>query len=289
MKKSLRLSHVLEIIGALGKASPKDIQGRLAVRLGADQDEAFQRAVYRDLKELGDDGRVLVKAFTPDGEELSPEKWDETKHFRLEYSLVASDSEQIPGWKILDESGMQLITANKSMGWKAKLGAQTEVAGHFSLFIQGKASRWVALQLPIDQLPAKIIFARSGDQLANPRVLKEQTGEVFGLRAALLLTSEPTMSRNEPGRKPGHAVLTLTSNGEIKLKDFGSSNGTFTAATSERTIDDLVGNDSTRTQQIDSPLTKVSWAPLSTGEQTLSNPAFVRLGSFTIALILKPL
>jgi hypothetical protein len=279
----------MEAIESLGKASPRDIHLRVAARCDVDaHNEAFVRSVYRDLKQLADEGRLHVRAYAPDGTEIEPEKWDETKNFRLEYSLSEVDS-QIAGWKLLDEIGSRVFPGSKTMGWKVCGAGQAAFTDHVSLLFKGKSSRCSALQLPISQLPAKVLFVRTGEILSDVQALKRQVAEVIGLKATIFMCSDPTVSRFEPGQRMGHALLTITRTGELECKDLGSFNGTFFAPISESEIHELARNESAlATQKLrDEPFADLAFSAVSSKATPLSNPTVLRLGSFSIGIVLK--
>lgn len=120
VSKSMRLIHVLETVADLRLAIPSEVLQRVAIRTGSDpNDSNLKRNVYRDLRELSDQGRLCVKYLTPDGSEISPDEADTHKNIRIEYTLPENTAAKIQGSGLIEELGGAFVpSALRSLNWR---------------------------------------------------------------------------------------------------------------------------------------------------------------------------
>ena len=222
MSKSLRIINILQVIEALGRGTPKEIQIRTAARLNEDPDDPnFKRNIYRDLKELTDQGKLTAYYSSPDGAPLDFEDGEPDKNVRIEYCLTDLDDHgKILGWKLLKAAGFEFEKGPQSaISWKATNPAQWDSEkAHFQLLYQEPNGKILSLSVPWEDRPFQLIIGRQSDKkLLSP----------LPQRASYLYVSEPTVSRNDGKSRLGHCQISATKDGSILIADLKSSSGTF--------------------------------------------------------------
>ena len=290
ISKNLRLNTVFETLEAMGSGLPIDICQRVALRLGAVQDKAFIRAVYRDLKQLADEGRIIAEVFAPDGSRLSEERAEESKNIRIEYRLCDTQASSIPGWKTLLNVGGRIIPPARKMGWKLSYATKMSQTGHFSLLFQGIAGRIAILQLPQAEFSARILFCRESEMDPLPPNFQELITQRFGLRTLAFVCPNQSVSRGNSIGKMGHAALSINREGQMSLEDFSSKTGTQFAQQSDEILSLAIGayvNDETAPIEQNPFETKSAWQAVRERSLVLPNAAVIQLGTFRFAVLNK--
>ncbi|MES3037509.1 MAG: hypothetical protein V4736_06340 [Bdellovibrionota bacterium] len=230
MSKSLRIIHVLEILQKLGRASPKEIQEKVALRMSKEAgDASFMRTIYRDLKELTDQGRLKAYYFSPDGAPLDSVDEDSLKNVRIEYGIAAPGAEDnISGGNLLESAGVNFITSKEMRPlWKARhIHSEFDLEKHFTILIQESTRLTLALQTSLEDIPCRIIIGRNSEPFLDRATCLKTIKESHGLRASYLFSDNPSISRFVPGQKLGHCLISVDRNGKIGLQDLGSTSGT---------------------------------------------------------------
>jgi len=289
LSKSQRLLYILEAVESLGVAVPATVLAKVAGRLSLSVNDAnLKRAVYRDLKSLADGGRLAVRMLTAEGLEIDPDHWQEHKNLRTEYRLAA-DAEVIgvQGMGLIQELGGEFVPAARKMSWSFQPIQNLKLAGHLCLIMQGQSGRLLALQLPVSELPCKILISRVSDSRFDHALLSQEIQEQFGLRTACFFTWDASVSRHLLGQRPGHALLTVQQDSTLQLEDLNSSTGTSYGALEAQAIPLLLERQlSSQTQpEGANPLRgQLDLQPVKGVAAKLPGSAVVQFGSFRLLL-----
>lgn len=101
----MRVLKVLEIVARLKRATPEDVMRSLASSLALGEiSDGFRRSIYRDLKELAHDGRIVANHFSPDGAEIDVNLLEHFSNIRVEYSIPNGNS-SARGAGLLEKAG----------------------------------------------------------------------------------------------------------------------------------------------------------------------------------------
>jgi hypothetical protein len=288
--KNHRLTLVLDTVSKMGSGMPADICVRIAQRMGVDgKDPAFVRAIYRDLKQLADEGRLTADFFSPSGERLEPAAAETAKNVRVEYKLAADQAVAIPGWKTLHDFGGRLIPSSRQMGWKISFASESTAGKHFSFLFQVHGGQWAVLQLPANEFPAKIVFCRESELEPLPANYGKTVSDRQGVRTLVFACPDPSVSRGSLDRV-GHAVLTIDHAGGLTLQDLGSKTGTHFAPCSDTFLEESL---SAKTSQATVPLglnpfeKEASWEKAGNGPTAIPVAAMIRFGAYRAAVLVK--
>lgn len=290
LKKRDRLKLIIETMQRLGQANPKEIIQRVAVASDSDAtDAAFVRNIYRDLKDLADEGHLTARYFNADGAELPPEEWNQNSNTRIEYSLTGDPAANVRGFAILKQANCALVPLTKSMEWNVTLATQLKAAGKLNILFRIRPGEWGAIQLALDQFPAKFVVGRSDDFAVDARVYADEAKEIFGTRTAILMTSDLTVSRIELPARQGHALLTAGRDTTVRLTDLNSKSGTSWAELSFDQIRSIIQparTTATLPLSADPFEADLNWQPCN-GEP-LPACACVRVGTLRFLIFAQP-
>jgi len=291
ISKNQRMNLVIETIKTLGTGTAGDVHARVAKRQGIDvQDSAFIRSIYRDLKQLADEGRLIADIYAPDGTKIDPEQAEKAKNIRIEYRLPDSPEEQIPGWKIVRDAGGKLVPPRRDLKWKASFLNNTSADGNFSLFFRSLNGRWVVIQLALAELPAKILFCREDESDPLTHNYGDLVAESFGLRTLTVVCADPSVSRGKESKRLGHAILTIDRDANIHLQDLGSKTGTYFAECPQELLVEVfkVPTSGMTMPAFTNPFElPVDWTTVEETDVTVPQSAILRLGSYRIAILKK--
>jgi hypothetical protein len=276
LTKSHRLILILEVIEPLKVATPAQVLASVAKRSQSDPDDPnLRRAVYRDLSELADQGRLLARYLMPDGSEITPDQAEEHRNLRIEYRLPESGGDQIPGIGVLEKMGGGFLRpALKSMGWRFSPVENISLAKNLSLLFRYGHGKTAAIQLSLEQAPASLLLTRPPDGHKNFKPLAQEIERTYGARTAALLCWDPSVSRSDLNTRLGHCLLSLESSLKLEIQDLKSSSGTYISALPDNYLEMvqkwLALQNSSKTQpnelnpfQISLPHTPVPNSPLT--------------------------
>jgi hypothetical protein len=215
----------MKILGNRGRASPEDISLDLAAAANVDAgDASFKRNVYRDLKELADEGQVQVSYTLPDGSEVSEDDIDKYKNIRVQY-FVASEQSDIRGAKRVAHYGgaFERSTATK-LDWSIAEELPAKPSVCFTCLTP--ASTRFTISVGATHLPIILLVSRlpDSDEFRPPFGAIE---EKYGYRTAVFYTWENTVSRPVKGTRLCHASVSVRKDLTVTVTDLGSSTGTF--------------------------------------------------------------
>ncbi len=280
--------YVWEAVSTLGRTSPDAIIKVVASRLGVDADStSFQRTIQRDLKHLSDTGDLGVEYFAPDGAKISPDQESSFTNLRVEY-FAANSGGSIPGGKLLAKAKCHLITPRRPMRWSVNDSAVGAVIGTYSFEFETQGGQGISLCIDQDDRPFKLIVARNPESPElTPTV--SYIEEKYGLRAAVLLVSEKSISRIKEKERDGHVLIEARSDFmALYVKDLNSSTGSYFAPASWDEIQALRELGSSENTQSGSahPLRRErQWARLTNQAVKMEAPFFLRLGDINTLMV----
>lgn len=246
MNKSLRILQILEVVKALGRSTPKTIETRIALRMGADTNsDNLLRTIYRDLKELTDQGLLQAHYFLPDGTSATEEEAETARNVRIEYSLNAESGDGvIQGFNLLAANGFRFVTdANNTYEWKCvHLNSPAQLQNQFSIVVRDLQGGFLALQTPADQLPMTVVLGRPMQRVEDTTQLMISLREKFTKRVCYLFCPDASISRLVPNKKWGHCEIAVDGGGTIKVTDFNSSTGSHCTELPFDNLHDLILN-----------------------------------------------
>jgi hypothetical protein len=290
--KTARVMSVWEVVVEAGQATPIEIHQRVSSRLGVPFDDPnFKRNIYRDLKQLADQGRLKVKYFSPSGEEIVPDDAENLKNTRIEYCAGEWKVDQISGHRILEDSSFQFVKPTAlSMDWRVRLLQKTtDLDGSISLIVRGPSGKTFAFQLPADEIPAKIVVGRKTEKELEQHLLGDDLQEAFGRRTCALFSPDASVSRALRGTRLGHALLSVTSQRELSIQDLGSSSGTHWNSLRQEQLDEFVAQlvtERTISDVVDPFADSMAWNLVPPNGTNVKGPAIVKMGSLKIVVVL---
>lgn len=232
----MRILKVLEIVARLKRATPEDVMRSLASSLAIGEiSDSFRRSIYRDLKELAHDGRLIATHFSPDGAEIDVDLLEHFSNIRVEYSIPHSNS-VARGAGLLEKAGGSFRAISPLIqSWAIEQPTLSLKKGFTHLFFETAEFSFLCLKVRNDELPVSILVARRSDELdaLDARLLKEK----FGQRLGVLSLNHRTLSGYGAEKRAGHALITLSADGKVTVTDLNSSNG---SAASDASDDFLV-------------------------------------------------
>lgn len=289
--KRIRLLYVMEAMDRLKVATPRDILTQLSQQFNLSEEDAnFKRSIYRDLKNLAEQGKLHVRTLAADGVELPPEEWDESKNIRLEYSIHGQESSFV-GIGLIEEMGAQIILPQKrKLNFRVSSLHKANLERNLNLIFKGHLGKILTLQLPQEDFPARLLILRSHHEETDHKRFIAEIEERFGFRTAVLFVPDPTVSRYQAGVRAGHALITIDHKRVLTVSDFASSSGSKWSNLDKSEIEALLN-----TQQSKSTIAP-SESPLEneglvmqdfSNEVTLSNNTIVNFGKFRILIVIS--
>lgn len=238
ISKPMRILKVLEIVARLKRATPEDVMRSLANSLAISEiTDGFKRSIYRDLKELAHDGRLMATHFSPDGAEIDVDLLEHFSNIRVEYSIPHSDS-VARGAGLLEKAGGCFRAVSPLVqSWAIEQPVPNLKKGFTHLFFETAEFAFLCLKVRNDELPVSILVARRSDELdaLDPRFLKEK----FGQRLGVLSLNHRTLSGYSAEKRAGHALITLSADGKVTVTDLNSSNGSAVSDAGEDFLADI--------------------------------------------------
>ncbi|MCB0383863.1 MAG: hypothetical protein KDD43_00615 [Bdellovibrionales bacterium] len=287
LSKAGRMLLVWEAVKMLGRATPDDVFKSVARQMDIPfDDKNFRRNIYRDLRTFSDSGQLGVEYFTPDGAPISPDEEASFANVRVEY-FIQEAQESVTGHGLLEERGGSFIpSGQRKIKWRIQLFEQSSLDGHISFIFEGRDHLFLTLQVPIDELPIKILVARDPGA-EDKRPPREVLDEILGLRYGVLYLNNRTLSRPEGTGKVGHALIEVTKTGKtVRITDLGSKSGTHWAPSTTEFIEELKNHgaqDATLNPNSSLMGQNIAWIKLKAGE-TQDLPVFILMGGFPMVV-----
>lgn len=285
LSKAGRMLLVWEAVKSLGRAAPDDVLRSVARQMDIPVDDKnFRRNIYRDLKGFSETGQLQVEYFTPDGTLIPPDEESNFANLRVEY-FVPEAQEQVQGHGLLKERGGYFAPSlQRRIKWRIQFLEGAGFDGHISFAFETNDHLFLTLQVPIDELPVKLLIARNPGSLDKHPPTKV-LDEILGLRYGVLYLNNRTLSRPDTGTKVGHALIEVGREGDsVRITDLGSKSGTYWAPSSKGFLEELKSHstqDATLNPGSSLSSQNIAWIKLQPGEK-YPLPVFVRLGGFPL-------
>ena len=221
--KSKRIECLRQVMKRWGRLSKKQIDAHLAAQLGVDE-KHLARALYRDLEELVNNSELLVDHYSRDGEKLEEYDPETNRNIVAEWYYPGHEG-QVIGHAALSKAGGE-FSSPRILLRDFKIGSPktspdfNAIHIYFS-FLQSS----FCLSVNLDVLPVSIVVGRILPSTSS-KIPIEEIREIFGKRAAILLTPVPNMTASRNINEPGHFIVEMKEPGQISVRDLGSTNGT---------------------------------------------------------------
>ncbi len=219
-----RVECLLDVIKRWGRLDKNEIDQKVAVSLNVSIDE-IQRALYRDLSELTENGQLLMFGETSSGDIIKDIDKAEHKNFKSFWCLPENSPFEIMGLSKLrqydgDFYSNELIYKSFKISELTSLNLdKIKNALIFSLGI-----KTLALIYDPEITPFSILVTRKGSENSSfyPEIFSK-----LGSRTAILSLPEEKISGIKKGNILGHAVLSFKGKGVLNILDNSSTNGTY--------------------------------------------------------------
>lgn len=231
--KTIRIQALLDLLGRWGRLDKTAITHHLENLLSESfSNPAGARAIYRDLQDLVEDGRIAVDYYTRDG--VLIEDYDPDKHKNVScFWYIPSQEGMVPGAGVLETLNSSLYVPNllKNDVSLQSGSSQPDPRNRHIYFLIG--TTYLCLKISFNAFPFKIIVSRTHGNLTNEEI--ECVANNFGKRCMILKLPYPKLSSYKSVDKLGHCILKFDTEEEFRVEDFKSTNGTilFPLKTSE--------------------------------------------------------
>ncbi len=288
--KASRMLQVYEVLKRKGRCTADDIATGVALALDIDSgDKNFRRTIYRDLKEFTIDNTIQVEYFTPDGIKIEPGEEDNYKNIRAEYFLMGSESLIMGGGLVQNIGGLFYPARLGAVNWQIRNVNKGFIANMFHLTFATVQHPLLALCIPKDEIPAKVIFGRPS-QADTYRPTEQYLESQYGRRAALFYYPERTLSRPKEGGPDGHGIVEWIDEDHVHMKDLGSSTGCYWAPANPDDESQFLATWDNHTADSTVELArhplriKRDWQPIDETGIQLKTPVYGRFGDFNFYL-----
>lgn len=223
--------------------------------------EKIARALYRDLDELVNAGEVQDFRFTAGGEPIEGYDPEIHKNTTCQWALVSETRDVLGSGPLLD-AGCQIYVTD-SLQDDVVVTVNPGIEGTQRLrFIFSHNAKLFCIAVNRDALPLMLIVGRreigrsaqSAPPIANSRRLID------------LRIPRPGLSAYKSEEQPGHFSVSVDKNGDCKIEDYGSKNGTTFAELNSHEAEELLSN----IANIQNKTVTRSWGSLAEGERSLS-------------------
>ncbi|NQZ00245.1 MAG: hypothetical protein HRT45_06205 [Bdellovibrionales bacterium] len=229
---------------------------------------------------------IGVEYHLPSGEIVEPGREGEHKYIKAQYFSYTSDT-RIPGGGLLAPYDMIFLRQRQNVvNWSVSDLENGFISRSICLVVSVSPYKFLSLNLSIDDLPAKLLIARSSG-LSDVAPFVAQAESELGLRASSLMVPDKSVSRGGSADRLGHCILNFTGDAEsYEFRDLASSSGSLFAdatAEDENSLQLLTGQEETFRSSSVSPFeTERNWQNLGDEPISLKYPSFVRAGNFKI-------
>jgi hypothetical protein len=235
-KIETRIRYILEVIERHDRVSVSRIVEEVARHMGIKlPNKNFRRCIERDIENLENEPapqRIGCLYFKANGEEISWEERRKYKNIRKE-CYFRNSKHHIRGFHLLKEHLIQFYSQQGPLPEWSVSDFKLPIKKKHLLFVFNTHKSFIALHIPMDDIPLKLIVGRKVEASLIPGILTEI--RKFHHKASLLLLPDPAISRPVLGKRLGHAMFEFNKNPhEIKITDFRSTNATYYQATELR-------------------------------------------------------
>lgn len=222
--KRHRLTKLIKIVNSLGKALPQEIMMRYkGDELEAGQDDQLKRSIYRDLKELADEGSIEAQYFLPEGKEISEEEIEKFRNIRV-YYCSKGEIENIPGYNLIAAVGGRILNLQKdSLSWRISESVNSKNMVWVSFY--SPFSKLIHIGLPKECLPATLLVTRFERDILPADV--RQIEQRFGYKTAIFSCWDQNISRPNATNRVCHCAIQMRRDISVNVIDDQSSTKTY--------------------------------------------------------------
>lgn len=303
ISKIKRLILVKEIMDKKGFATVDQVVESFCAMSGENNNSKTKGIIRRDLESLCNDIHHIEKRyFTPDGEEILPEKESEYKNTRVQYRLLGKNSE-VCGENNLRDFGGYIISPSKNfLEWKIQDLSSNYEKKHLSFSMRLNKGGYLSLSIKKNDLPLKLIIGRKNGSKV-PVIQDIQAS--FGKRTSLLLLDEAGIERVFENTKFGHCVIEFGENAEkVKIRDLDSELGTYVShfrrttayqknfePTNDLELNNILYQASREISEVKVPQIEPfslnrKWKKVGDTPVNLETPCYIRVGKFSFYISL---
>lgn len=233
-KAEVRYRAIFDLLQRHGRlAVPRIIEG-VASHLQLEVTPNFKRLIERDLEYLESSypPRIGFLYFDSQGDEIPFDDRENFKNKRKE-CFLKDGQYHIVGGGLLKEHLIEFHSQKISTPQWSVTDFKKPIKKDQLLFVFNIDRSHLALHVPIDELPLKLIVARKLESKYLAKIVEEV--HKYHPRASLLLLPDSSISRWLPGERLGHVIFEFQRNPyEVKITDLKSTNGTYYQATELR-------------------------------------------------------
>lgn len=203
ISKSIRMQAIVEMLDRAGILDKQAINQRLASHFSIDPKE-IERAVYRDLTELVEIGKIKVCSQNSLGQMVNPELED-VKNFKNFWFTDKHSPFAVSGSGYLDNVGASLISHDSLQSY-IKCRQCTKTDKYFPQILLHSSTSDVGLFLDKEITPLKIYLARKEE---SSKEFESKFFKKFTKRSIILQLSDNSFSRykGDAEKELNHLVI----------------------------------------------------------------------------------
>lgn len=275
--KRHRLIKLNKIVNSLGKALPQEIMMKYkGEELEAGQDDLLRRNIYRDLKELADEGAIEAQYFLPEGKEISEDEAEKFRNLRV-YYCSKGGTKNIPGYNLIESAGGRIFNIQRdSLSWRVSEAINSENMVWVSFY--SPFSKIIHLGLSRINLPANLLVTRLKHDI-HPADLK-RIEQRFGYKTTIFSCWDQNISRPNTTQRVCHCALQIRRDLSVNLIDDHSSTKTYFRYPLADEVRQFLRAKEGSTGSIAKLLASKEEYEQITNQKTLHLPAMVTAGKF---------
>lgn len=224
-----RIQHILDLFRVHKCLGKPELDSALAAVTGIPV-KNLKQSTYRDLRWLGDNGRLAVRHKLADGTKLKDGEETDSGPYKSEWYLPEA-TPQFIGSGLISNSGAEIYYSSSLNGMFRVLDTGAgQIEPENCINLEGRLnSHLICLSVDADALPFSIIIGRVTDKdRKNSNMVFEQVEEQFGQRTIYLHLQIDAISSFKGPHRAGHCAIIF---GEVKneatIINLGSTNPTL--------------------------------------------------------------
>lgn len=215
----------MDVLERWGRLDKNQITSLVASQIDEEpKSEAFERAIYRDLKDLVEDQRVEVDYFTRDGALIDDYDPEVHKNVYCQWYLTGAEGHVSGSGHLKSLNGLfhapKLIKNDISI----ITGNSQADPRHRQIYFQ-IGETFLSIKISFQALPFKVIVGRVHGEITKKEI--DIITKSFGLRACILKLPSPKLSSFKENISSGHYLIEFESENSLAVTDLDSSNGTY--------------------------------------------------------------
>lgn len=278
-KKRQRIQKILQIVNDLGKALPQEIMNRYYGSDTADDvNESLKRSIYRDLKELADEGSIEAQYFLPNGAEIDLDEIENFKNIRVFY--CSNDSQHTTfGQNLIERAGGAFLCSQKS-GLKWTISEKMNAQGKIWISFFTPISKRLHISVAKDNLPVTLLITRAEQHELSAKEVS-MIEQRFGYMFAVFSCWDQTVSRPSSIHRLCHCALKIHRNQSLEIIADPSPTKTFFKPAQQDELKDFLFVQGGETGSIDKILARDQGYQEIKERVLASFPILVKAGNFT--------